>query len=117
VCTSRYVIVRTLHGFQFSKNPDAITPEEKAALKDLSRKLYDYFRTPEGEKVGKEIIEAMEELRKLPEPKPPELSEAEQKAFKYIKEQLLLKKPITVRDVAWAGGLKSSRSGANIINR
>lgn len=95
----------------------APSPEEEAHIKDVCRKLRDYLRTPEGERVGEELMVAMEKWRKIAEPKPPQLTVAEEKAFRFIKEQLLLKKPITVRDVAWSAGLKSSRSGANLINR
>ena len=45
-----------------------------------------------------------------------ELTEREQEALKFINEQILLKRQPSVRDVAQAVGLKSSRSGARMVD-
>src|SRR5437667_8125683 len=96
-----------------SKRKFKPTEKEKAIV----REIYEYIKTSEGEKLGEEIRRLLERWRKQEKSQLTKLTEQEEKAFKFIKEELLLKRQPTVRDVARHLGLKSSRWGARIINR
>jgi len=94
-----------------------LSEEQKEGIRNMCKQLFDYYKTAEGKLVGEQISRIVDSMKEKDKPKPVQLTEKEQLAFAYIKGQLSHGIQPTVRGVAKAVGLKSSRSGVRIIDK
>jgi alanine-alpha-ketoisovalerate/valine-pyruvate aminotransferase len=85
-------------------------------LENMCRDIYNYVKTPEGQMVGEQVASFLEQHNDYYKHETEELTDKEKSALTYIEYELSKGKRPTVRGVAEAVGLRSSRMGQKVVD-
>lgn len=90
--------------------------EPKQGLKRLFDDLLAYIQTPDSDKLLERIGKASPQKKEEQEVERPSLTLHEERALRFIQREQAKGRFPTVREVAKATGMRSSRTGAKLVN-
>jgi LexA DNA binding domain len=105
-----------VQGQKESNLQGGLSPERRESLDNLLETLMKYLATPEGRETHEKLQALVSRIEERQKPAPPSLSDQEERALRFIRKRLKAGRSPSVREVARALGLKSSRSGSRILN-